>query len=98
MVLKPELRIGALLVTRDRAQRFVLQDSRDPDLRQMELDDVFVPELIKFLHQWSTSSQRHLRVDYLSDPQGPHVPTDPTPPAAPRQISPYSADRDDPLE
>lgn len=71
---KPELRIGSLLVTRDLTRRFMLQDAHDHDLREMTLDDVDVPELIKFLHQWSAASQRHLRLDFVPEAQAPHLP------------------------
>lgn len=64
---RPELRIGSLLLTRDRAERFVLQDACDPDLRQMVIFDVDVPDLIRFLHHWSTAANRDIRLETVGD-------------------------------
>ena len=96
MKLKPELRVGSLLVTRTGPHRFMLEDARDHDLRQMVLDDVYVPELIKFLHQWSAASQRHIRMDFISEPQGPHLPNRSVPVVDDGHSRPSPADQGDP--
>ncbi len=70
---KPELQVGSLLVVRNRAGRFAIQDTRDPDLRGLVLADEHVPELISFLHRWSELSQRHLRMDDVETARCPHL-------------------------
>jgi hypothetical protein len=69
---KPALRLGTLLVTRTGPHQFTFEDGSDPDLRQIVFNDVYVPELIKFLHQWSPASQRHLGLEFISEPPPPN--------------------------
>ena len=67
-----QVKLGKTLVSYLEKDRFVFRDQHDASQMQV-IDDPDVPVLIQFLHQWSDSAKRRIRLDLRSDsPPEPH--------------------------